>query len=99
MKIFLYLFILVCILSLPQFASGTGDTDPGISIPVNAAKEYMAEKYECNINDLTVGEALIGRRTAHIDINYGYTTERVFLRYNDAEQKWEAEGSEPLHRY
>jgi hypothetical protein len=99
MKTILFLSIFAIILSIPQFPLSAEETDPGIRIPEQVAKEYMAEKYSCDIKDLTISDTLIGRRAAHIDVNYGYRGERVILRYNEAERKWEAEDSMPLHKY
>jgi hypothetical protein len=98
MKTLLFLIIFNFILSSP-FTLNAEDVDPGVKAPIKAAKEYIAEKYGCEIDSLTAGDVLIGRRSSHIDINRDYETERVILRYNETEQRWEAESSEPLNKY
>ena len=97
MKKILFLGVLI-LLVLPMVLNAE-DADPGIRVPVQAAKEYIAEKYGCDINDLTVGDTFIGSGAAHIDVGRGYETERVTLSYNDTDQRWKAESSELLHQY
>ena len=96
-KLFLIAFFLV--LSVSTCLLNAEDVDPGIKAPVDTAKEYIAQKYNCNVKDLTVGDSMIGKRAAHIDVNHGYKTDRVILRYNEIDRCWEAEDSEPLHQY
>ncbi|MDD5504031.1 MAG: hypothetical protein PHV77_01810 [Candidatus Omnitrophica bacterium] len=69
------------------------ETDPGIYMPEQAAKEYVSRKYGCDIDELVITDVMIGRRSARVDVSYGYTKERVALKYNESESRWEAEGS------
>jgi hypothetical protein len=100
--------VMKILLSLILFAaisvSNTGilfseETDPGIMPVVNAAKEFIARNHNCKEEDLTIGDTLIGRRAAHVDVNCGYTAYRVSLRFVESENAWEAESSMPLHEY
>jgi len=75
------------------------EEETGLKPPVEVAKEYVAKKYNCDIDDITVGDAMIGRGGAYIDINYGYDTEKVVLRRKDFESDWEIESSKPAHEY
>jgi len=100
MKRILFMFITVfVILGSLHFLYAEDKSDPGLRPPIEAAKEYVAKKYNCDINGLTVGDTLIGRSGANIDINHSYGTERVALKYNYVEQRWVAEDSESLHQY
>ncbi len=75
------------------------EVERGVKPPAEVAKEYVAEKYNYNVDDLTIGDVMIGRGGAHIDVNYGYDTEKVVLKRKDFESDWEIENSEPAHQY
>ena len=94
----LMLLISFCVITSTLFAT-EGEIDPEIKAPVEVAKEYVAKKYNCDIDDLTFGDTMVGRSGAHIDIDYGYETERVMLRRKDFDSDWEVTGSEPAHQY
>jgi len=91
-------FFLVFCASL-NIAIADESVDPEVRAPADIAKEYIAKKYNCNVDDLTVGDSIIGRGGASVDINHGYDTEKVRLKRKDFESEWEIEGSEPLHEY
>jgi len=100
MKRILFIFIAAfTVLSNPHFLYAEAETDPGLRLPIEVAKEYVAKKYNCDINDLTVSDALIGRGGADIDVNHGYETEKVVLVRKDFGDDWEVESSEPAHQY
>lgn len=100
MKRILFIFMAaIVVLSSPYSLYADEDTEPGVELPVEIAKEYIAKKYNCDIDDLIVGDTLIGRSGAHIEITHGYNTERVLLRRRDFESNWEVESSEPAHQY
>ncbi len=90
--------MLFCVTSSALFATEE-EIDPEIKMPVELAMKYVAEKYDCDIADLTFGNTIIARSGARIDINHGFGTERVMLRRRDFESDWEVEGSEPTHQY
>lgn len=71
----------------------------GKKSPEEVAKEYVAKKHNCDIDDLTISHAMIGRAGAHIDVNYGYDTVKVQLKRKDFESDWEVESSKPAHEY
>ena len=73
--------------SLDSFA-WEQETDGTVSIPAKIAKQYVAKKYNYDFNDLTTGDAQIGKRGAVIDIRHGYKTERVILHRD--ENGWKA---------
>lgn len=100
MKKILFMFITVfVILGSLHFLYAEDKSDPGLRPPIEVAKEYVAKKYNCDINDLTVGDVLIGRGGADIDVNHGYETEKVVLVRKDFGNDWEVESSEPAHQY
>lgn len=74
-------------------------TESEVKAPAQLAKEYIASKHNYDIDELRVGDSLIGRSGAQIDINHGYDTERVLLKRKDFESPWKVESSEPLHQY
>jgi len=89
----------ICLFTTAVFADSNEETDPGLKPPIEVAKEYVAKKYDCDINDLTVQDTLIGRGGAHVDVVHGYQTEKVSLIRKDFGQDWEVESSEPEHQY
>jgi hypothetical protein len=91
MKKILFLTVFAFILSSSYIAFSSEETDPGIRPVVQAAKEYIAKKYNCSAKSLTTGDVLIGHRESHVDVNHNYKTERVFLRRNDINHTWEVE--------
>ena len=100
MKRILFIFITAfMIFSSPYFLYAQAETDPGLRPPIEVAKEYVAKKYNCDIGDLTIGDTLIGRGGANIDVNHGYGTEKVTLVRKDFGDDWQVESSEPAHQY
>ncbi len=70
-----------------------------VKSPEEAAKEYVAKKFNCTVKSLETGDTFIGRSGAYIDVEHGYETEKVKLIRKDFESDWEVEGSEPLEQY
>ena len=99
MKIITIAGILTLVLLVSSFCLHAEDADPATRAPAEAAKEYIAKKYNCDVNELTIGSMFINNKEANIDVNYNYGIERVYLKYNDADQCWEAEDAEFSHQY
>ena len=91
-------FLMLC-LTANTIQATEEEIDPELKPLIGQAKEYVANKYNCDINDLTITDSMIGRSGAYIDIDHGYDTERVELRRKDFESDWEVEGSRPAHQY
>ncbi|MFA5068651.1 MAG: hypothetical protein WC300_02285 [Candidatus Omnitrophota bacterium] len=97
-------FIFFVLLTVFLFFSCQGvimaeETDMGIDMPEQAAKEYVSRKYGYDIEGLTITDAMIGRVSAHVDISHEYVKERVTLRYNEFDRRWEVEESCPLDKF
>ena len=94
----LMLSTLFCVTTSTLFATEE-EIDLETKAPVELAMKYVAKKYSCDIDDLTLGETMIGRSGAYIDVTHGYQAERVTLRRKDFESDWKIAGSEPAHQY
>jgi hypothetical protein len=79
MRRFIILLIMLVTLVSPTAYCVENETDTGLSVPEDVAKQYVADKYDYDLDDLRTQDALIGRGAAVIDVVYGYNTERVVL--------------------
>jgi len=89
--------LVFCVTANNLFA--TDDDDLALKPPMEVAKEYVAKKYDCDIDDFSIGDSMIDRGGAYIDVNHGYDTESVTLIRQDFESDWKVAGSEPTHQY
>ena len=99
MKKIILLLIPILFISAAVFVNAEEEQDPGLKPPIEVAKEYVADKYNCDIDDLTIGDTLIGRGGAQVEVRHGYETEKVCLVRKDFGQDWQVESSEPEHQY
>ena len=91
MRRYIILLVVLAALMSPAAYCVENETDPVLAVPEDVAKQYVADKYGYDVDELKTQDALIGRGAAVIDVVYGYNTERVVLiRENE---NWKVETS------